>query len=417
MLILFLAHQLIIISIIMKNQKVEFLRISSLLAFVLIPLGGLTTDIYIPSLPSMAQKLNVSVEAVQLSLLVFMISSGISQLFIGSILDSFGRYKINIMALAFFAMASFTIALVPDIYLIYAMRALQGITVSLIIVGKRAFFVDMYTGQALKNYTSLFSIVWAAAPILAPFIGGYLQQVFGWQSNFYLLGILTAVVLVFELKFTGESLKELQPFNWDRISKVYNTMLATPDFILGLLIIGLSYSLLVIYGMVSPFIIEKVFGCTPITTGYSSLLSGVALMSGGLVSKMLLNKPLYGKLNIAIALQVIAAITMWIATLYTDSFIMLICFTMPIHLLSGFIFNNVYAYSLQRFTQNAGTASGLTGGGIYMISSIVGYGMINAFDIKTVHALSAVNVSIVMVLPVTVLAFRHYSKARSAFTS
>ncbi|WP_116788984.1 MFS transporter [Flavobacterium psychrotrophum] len=400
----------------MKNQKLEFLHISSLLAFVLIPLGGLTTDIYIPSLPSMAHQLNVSVEAVQLSLLIFMISSGISQLFIGSVLDSFGRYKINIAALVLFAMASFTIALVPDIYLIYIMRAVQGITVSLIIVGKRAFFVDMYTGQALKNYTSLFSIVWATAPIIAPFIGGYLQQVFGWQSNFYLLGILTALVLVLELKFTGESLKTFQPFNWERISKVYNTMLGTPDFTLGLLIIGFTYSLLVIYGMVSPFIIEKVFGYTPVTTGYSSLLSGVALMSGGLISKLLLNKPLFAKLNVAIALQVIAVLAMWITTLYTNNIIILIGFTMPIHLMSGFIFNNVYAYSLQRFTQNAGTASGLTGGGIYVISSIVGYGMINAFSVKTVHALSTVNLGIVIVLLLTILVFKHYSKARIAIT-
>lgn len=34
-------------------------------------------------------------------------------------------------------------------------------------------------------------------------------------------------------------------------------MLGTPDFYLGLIIIGLSYSLLVVYGMVSTFIIEK----------------------------------------------------------------------------------------------------------------------------------------------------------------
>lgn len=232
---------------IMKSQNIKYLHISTLLAFILIPLGGLTTDIYIPSLPAISKDLNVSMQQVQLSLLLFMVSSGFSQLFIGSILDSFGRYRINIFALIIFSLASFTIAAVPDIYVIYAMRIVQGVTVSLIIVGKRAFFVDMYKGEKLKHYTSLFSIVWATAPIVAPFIGGYLQIHFGWQSNFYLLGILTVTVLTFELRFTGESLQNFQEFKREEISAVYRKMLGTPDFVLALIIIGLSYSLLVIY--------------------------------------------------------------------------------------------------------------------------------------------------------------------------
>lgn len=109
----------------------------------------------------------------------------------------------------------------------------------------------------LKHYNSLFSNVWSTAPIVAPFIRGYLQVLFGWQSNFYLLGILTVIILLFKLRFTGESLQNFQVFKRKKIPAVYKKMLGTPDFYLGLIIIGLSYSLLVVYGMVSTFIIEK----------------------------------------------------------------------------------------------------------------------------------------------------------------
>ncbi|MUV04646.1 MFS transporter [Flavobacterium rakeshii] len=397
----------------MKNQKSEFLHISTILAFILIPLGGLTTDIYIPSLPAMAHDLGVSVGAIQLSLLLFMISSGFSQLFIGSILDSFGRYRISSFALLIFAVASFAIALTSNIYVIYAMRVIQGITVSLIIVGKRAFFVDMYSGSQLKHYTSLFSIVWATAPIVAPFLGGYLQEVLGWQSSFYFLGSLAVIVLIMEIRFSGESLSQRQPFRIQPIVKVYKEMLKTTDFTLGLLIIGLSYSLLVVYGMVSPFIIEKVYGYSPVITGYSSLVSGVALMSGGIMSKLLLKRALFTKLDTAIILQLIAAAVMWLISVSTVTIWVLIVFTAALHLASGFIFNNVYAYSLQRFTHNAGTASGLTGGGIYVISSVVGYGLINSLSIKSVHLLSSVNLGIVLLLLVVLVAFKHYVKART----
>ena len=57
----------------MKFIKENHHGISTILAFALIPLSGFATDIYIPSLPSMATDLNVSNAAVQLSLLIFMI--------------------------------------------------------------------------------------------------------------------------------------------------------------------------------------------------------------------------------------------------------------------------------------------------------------------------------------------------------
>lgn len=400
----------------MKRQEIKFLHISTLIAFILIPLGGLTTDIYIPSLPTMARQLNVPMQTIQLSLLIFMISSGVSQLFIGSILDSYGRYKINIAALVLFAASSFTIALIPDIYLIYAMRIVKGITVSLIIVGKRAFFVDMYEGQKLRNYTSMFSIVWATAPIIAPFIGGYLQTVFGWQANFYLLGGLAILVLGFELRYSGESLKKFQPFQVTKVAQTYKMMIMAPDFVLGLVMIGLSYSLLVIYGMVSPFLIEKRFGFSPVITGYSSLLSGFALMLGGVFSKMLINKPLFTKVFSAISAQFIAATAMLLTTIREENIEILIGFTIIIHLFSGFIFNNIYAYCLQRFTSNAGTASGLTGGGIYVISSFVGYGLISFIEIKTAGTLAAVNLALVILLLIVMITFKKLTQTLNAPT-
>ncbi|PWJ57855.1 putative MFS family arabinose efflux permease [Dyadobacter jejuensis] len=390
----------------MKFQDEKYLYISTLLAFILIPLGGLTTDIYIPSLPAMAEDLSVPVEKVQISLLLFMVSSGFSQLFIGIILDSFGRYRISIFALITFSLASFTIALAPQIDVIYLMRIVQGISVSLIIVGKRAFFVDMFKGEKLKHYTSLFSIVWATAPIVAPLIGGYLQVILGWQSNFYLLGILAIIILIFELQFTGESLRNFQVFKRNEILAIYRKMLGTPDFYLGLIIIGLSYSLLVIYGMISPFIIEKVYGFSPVVTGYSSLGSGIALMSGGIISKLLIRKGLFTKIVTTIILMLIIVLIMLAITSKFDGVLYLLGFTLTLHLISGFIFNNVYVYNLQRFTTNAGVASGLTGGGVYVVSSIVGYGLINLFEIKDIQTLTSVNALIISLLFIAILFFR-----------
>jgi len=156
----------------MRTLQENHKGFSTLLALALIPLSGFATDIYLPSLPAMASDLNVSAAAVQLSLVLFMFSVGVSQFFIGSILDSFGRYKIGVASLVLFSLTSFVIALVPNIYVIYTMRIIQGITIALIVVGKRAYFVDLFSGEKLKSYISLFSIIWACAPIMARFLAG-----------------------------------------------------------------------------------------------------------------------------------------------------------------------------------------------------------------------------------------------------
>ena len=93
-----------------KSIRDQHKGIATILAFALLPLSGFATDIYIPSLPAMAASLGVSNNQVQFTLTLFLISYGVTQLFIGSLLDSFGRYKIGLYSLLLFALASVVIA-------------------------------------------------------------------------------------------------------------------------------------------------------------------------------------------------------------------------------------------------------------------------------------------------------------------
>ncbi|MDF3078653.1 MAG: multidrug effflux transporter [Sphingobacteriaceae bacterium] len=385
--------------------------ISTILAFALIPLSGFATDIYIPSLPSMAKELNVSISAVQLTLMLFMVSSGVGQLFVGSLLDSFGRFRLGATSILVFALSCVAIAIFPNIYLIYAMRIVQGITVALIVVGKRAFFVDIYSGEKLKHFTSLFSIIWATAPIVAPFLGGYLQHAFGWESNFWFLSAATLLLLFLELRHSGETLKTFQPFKARSIAKVYLSTYKTLDFSLGLVILALSYSMLVVYGMASPFIIEHVFHYSPVVTGYCSLLSGVSLLTGGLISKFLLKKPLARKISIAVALQITFSMLMFATSALRSDLYTLMGFTLLVHLISGFVFNNIFAYCLGRFSTNAGIASGVTGGSMYIFTSIFSYGIVTVIAIDNQKMLATAYLCFAVLLCLILVLFLRAKKA------
>lgn len=391
--------------------------IATVLAFALLPLSGFATDIYIPSLPTMASAIQVSDIQVQLTLSLFLISYGISQLFVGSFLDSFGRYKISLVSLVIFAIASIVIAATHNIYLIYLMRIIHGLTVGAIVVAKRAYFVDMFTGEKLKHYLSLFSIIWSTGPIIAPFIGGYLQTVFGWESNFYFLGLLAVVLAVLEFFFSGETLKHSMDFHLKKIAGVYGTMIKTASFTLGIVMLGLAYSMVMIYNMTGPFIIEHHLHLTPVIAGYSSLVLGFAWMTGGFIGKATINKPFFKRLVVNLGIQVIFVIVMIISLQFITNLYSLIFFAFIIHVGAGFTFNNYFTYCLGAFPKNAGIAGGLTGGVNYVIVSFLSYVVIYLLPAKDERNLSysyLILIALSVVIMFAVYRLRKRDAARQA---
>ena len=366
----------------MKSVNNRHRHISDIVALSLIPISGFATDIYIPSLPSMSAGLGATMSQVQLSIMIFMVSAGVSQLFVGSLLDSFGRYKLSNVAIFAFSIASFAIAWCPTLHVLYFMRGIQGVSVAFIVVAQRAYFMDTYSGDRLKHFTSLFTVVWSAAPIIAPFFGGYLQKAFGWQSNFYFLGIFALTLLVLTLRYGGETGKTFPPFELKPIARIYASMLTTKDFILALMILGLGFSMVLLFGMASPFIIEHVWHLSSVVTGYCALLSGVALLGGNILAKSTITKPLERKIPVALGLQVSLVIAMTIISKYASSVYIMMPFVLLQHMLIAFLFNNFYSYSLGRFSHSAGIAAGLSGGVFYITSSVVSYGAASLLHVR-----------------------------------
>lgn len=361
-----------------KQQRIKdrHIGIATLLAFAMIPMSGFATDIYIPSLPGMTSALGISNSQAQLTLSLFLISYGLSQLFIGGLLDSFGRYRISLVAMFIFCASCVTIANTHNIYVIYAMRVLHGITIAAMVVSKRAFIVDLYSGEQLKHYLSLFTIIWSTGPIVAPFIGGYLEVTFGWESNFYFLGGFAAVLLLLELIFSGETIRHTTPFHPVKILSIYYTMIRTGSFTLGIVMLGLAYSMVMVYNMSGPFIIEHYFNLSPVITGYCSLFLGFAWMVGGFFGKGMINKPFVKKMSINVGLQLVAAMLLLTTFSVYGGLWTILVFAFLVHVGAGFTYNNYFTFCLQIFPKNAGIAGGLTGGLCYVIVSMLSYGLI-----------------------------------------
>lgn len=361
----------------MKTLKEKNQFIATILAFAVIPMSGLATDIYLPSMPSMAAELHKSETSIQLTLSIFLISYGLTQFFAGSIVDSFGRYRVSMLSLALFVVSFIITATTKDIMVIYAMRILQGILSGFAVVSKRAFFVDVYEGEKRKHYLSIMTIVWSVGPIIAPFIGGYLQKHFGWQSNFYVLAGYSLLLLLLEFIFSGETLKNRNPFHIDFLIKEYNSMFKTKDFFYGMLMCGLSYSIVMFFNLCGSFIIEHKMGYSEVVAGSVSLILGFAWMTGGFLGKALINKTFLPKIRYANFMQIILIILMFATSYFASNIYSLVIFAFLIHVTAGFIFNNYFAYCIGRFPNSAGIAGGLTGGIAFIITSAISYGIVS----------------------------------------
>lgn len=357
----------------LRDASPRQLQAAVILTFVSIPFSGFMTDVYLPSFPSMAADLNVTEKSIQLTLTCFFLSYGFSQLFVGSILDSIGRFKPVVISLAVLLVSSLAIAMTDNVLFICMLRVVQGIGTSFIVVAKRAFFVDLFDAERRKHYLSYFTITWSCGPIIAPFLGGYLENYFHWQANFYFLAIYSGILLVSELIFSGETIPAFKRFNLKKTMILYLAMLNNRNFLFGLVVLGLSYSVTMVFNIAGPFVIEQHFGFNSVVIGYCTLILGLAWMTGGILSKRFSPFRFHPKNQLASAIQVIVALGLILLGLAFDNLYLLVALGFLIHICSGFLFTNSFTHNMLFFPKNAGIAGGLLGGAIYMTTSLASY--------------------------------------------
>lgn len=366
----------------LQNTSDKRKRLAGILTFVALPLSGFMTDIYLPSFPSMAQQLDVPEKSIQLTLTYFFLSYGVAQLFVGSILDSFGRRKPVLYSLVAMILCSLAIANTDHIGTITLLRIVQGIATAFMVVAKRAFFVDLYEGDQRKHYLSYFTIVWSCGPILAPFLGGYLEALFGWSSNFYFLACYALLVLIGELWIGGETLTAVVPFHAKKLARLYGSMLGNSRFVLGVVVLGLSYAATMVFNIAGPFVVHQHFGLGSVVIGYCTLALGIAWMVGGIVSKKFTPLDFGTKNAVASILQILLITSLILMGIDWDSLLLLLVFAFLIHVASGFMFTNFFVHNLLFFPQNAGMAGGLMGGLLYIITSLASYAISSSGSIQ-----------------------------------
>ncbi|HEI8135742.1 TPA: multidrug effflux MFS transporter [Staphylococcus aureus] len=256
-----------------KRSPIFIIILGSLTA-----IGALSIDMFLPGLPDIRHDFQTTTSNAQLTLSMFMIGLAFGNLFAGPISDSTGRRKPLIIAMIIFTLASLGIVFVHNIWLMVALRFLQGVTGGAAAVISRVIASDMYSGNELTKFMALLMLVNGIAPVVAPTIGGIILNYSVWRMVFVILTIFGFVMVIGSLLKVPESLTVTNRESSSGLKtmfKNFKILLKTPRFVLPMLIQGMTFVLLFTYISASPFIIQKIYGMTAIQ--FSWMFAGIGI--------------------------------------------------------------------------------------------------------------------------------------------
>lgn len=247
--------------------------------------GQLAIDIYVPALPAMARYFGTSPQAIQSSVSGYMAAYALGQLMFGPIADAYGRKRVLAFGLIVYTIGCALSLAAPNLETFILARCLQGFGIAATNLLAKAIITDSFSGQALMHAFTYMAIAWGLAPIIAPVIGAHLQTVFGWKSCLVFLLVYSLAMLGVLLRYR-ETLPA--PVRLEPRTLLKNTamVLSNPVFQSCFLAQGLCYSILLVFNIVGPFMVQTTLHEQPTFFGYLALGIGLMYFLGGLSNRL-----------------------------------------------------------------------------------------------------------------------------------
>ena len=284
-----------------QKRSLSFLLIlSALMAFT-----SLSTDIYLPAMPTMERQLNGDAE---LTITGFLIGFSIAQLIWGPISDRIGRKLPLFIGIVLFVIGSVGCALSESMSAVVFWRVFQAIGACVGPMLSRAMIRDRFAQSQAAQTLSTLTIIMAIAPIAGPFIGGGLLKVATWHWIFWLLAVIGVLmfITIFKLPETLPIEKRASGSLWNAF-KNYRTLLANATFMRYTLSVTFFYVAAYAFITGSPFVYIDYFGVAAQNYGFLFGLNIIGIMSLSFLNRKLVSRFALSKLLVVSSLVAFVA--------------------------------------------------------------------------------------------------------------
>ena len=248
--------------------KQKYLRKAGLLALITV-LGmtaPLSTDMYMPSLPLMADYFGAAPVIVNMTMVAFFISMAVGMLILGPLSDRYGRKSMLIVSLLLYMLASVFCAITTSVYVLILMRIVQGLGGGGMVSLSIAIIKDCFEGQTRATALAVVQSMSVIAPIAAPVIGALIIQVSTWRTVFIVLAAISAVCLLTTF-FFEESIPEEERNDLGVIGSIKRLGVVGRNVNFTSFLIAVSFysAPFMAYLAVASYVYEDFFGLLPTT--------------------------------------------------------------------------------------------------------------------------------------------------------
>ena len=244
-------------------------------------LASMATDIYAPSLPTIANAMQVPIKWAAFSLSIFMVGLALSQLLYGPLSEGWGRRIPLMSGLLIFIGGSIACLLAKNISVLVLGRLVQGLGAGACSSLWRSIFRDSYQGDELAKYGSWLSVIVTFLVPSVPILGGYLQHYLGWQASFAFLILYTLITFGLILFAFPETSQHHHP---QRLKKTF-IMQSFKELLTSRIFMGYSLSVFFCYGAffswftVGPVLLIQHLKLSPVEFGWVSFGIGCGAMA------------------------------------------------------------------------------------------------------------------------------------------
>lgn len=345
------------------------LILSGLMAF-----ASLSTDIYLPAMPTMAEDLHGNVE---LTITGFLVGFAIAQLIWGPISDHLGRRKPLLIGMVLFIIGSAGCAMSTSITQIVFWRVFQALGACTGPMLARAMIRDLFARTRAAQMLSTLVLVMAIAPIAGPLIGGQIIRLSTWHSVFWLLAVIGALMFI-SLNWLPETLPEEKRVKASLAGafRNYRSLFANGRFMRYTLSLTCYYVAAYAFITGSPFVYISYYHVEPQHYGWLFALNIVGVMVMSVVNRRLVQRhSLEQLLKYATMLAALAAVALAVLVKLESGGVEAIIINVFLFFsMNGIIAATSTAAALDAVPSIAGSASALIGAlqyGSGIISSLL----------------------------------------------
>ena len=253
------------------------------LLLLLTVFGPISMDLYLPALPALTADLGAVTSVAQLTVTACLIGLSAGQLIAGPLSDRFGRRGVLLIGILAYIAASALCAISPTMELLIATRFVQGLAGGVGIVIAQAAGRDIYTGGALIRFYGRLTVVGGLAAIIGPLLGGLLNSFTDWRGLFVFLALIGAGILIVTLLVFRETLPTTDRTRggFGQTVRDYRTLLSDRVFLGAVLNQGFLYAALFAYLAGSTFVLQEIYGLSPLGYALAFGLNSAGFMTFG----------------------------------------------------------------------------------------------------------------------------------------